>query len=298
MFSSQLCWLHFCFSNSNVRQSALVRVPLTACLSADFCTTTQKLGRCRSHSAPTHLSCSSVATILDSLPRIDPPMNYQVTPGFRFPSIIKPKDHQQHQQGQDKYKPLTTGSQLVLIFFTSATSQFHSSHDGPGAEICLSCGYDWFRKFSTQLPPPPAADHPLSLTSPHCPPWQRAAAFVNPVSDWSSRFLSCILIGQDGSLGAGTPGGVTGSKAFLASRLLILTALQICHPPGFYSCHLIKSENSIFFWNWNTIVSFLASSLFYTRVHPIPHYILFVFLLFTIYIHFQTVDKNYINTSY
>ena len=143
MFSSQLCWLHFCFSNSNVRQSALVRVPLTACLSADFCTTTQKLGRCRSHYAPTHLSCSSVATILHSLPRIDPPMNYQVTPGFRFPSIIKPKDHQQqHQQGQDKYKPLTTGSQLVLIFFTSATSQFHSSHDGPGAEICLGCGYD------------------------------------------------------------------------------------------------------------------------------------------------------------
>ena len=131
MFSSQLCWLHFCFSNSNVRQSALVRVPLTACLSADFCTTTQKLGHCRSHSAPTHLSCSSVVAILDSLPRIDPPRNYQVTPGFRFPSIIKPKDHQ--QQGQDKYKPLTTGSQLVLIFLRPLPHNFtpHMTALGP-----------------------------------------------------------------------------------------------------------------------------------------------------------------------
>ena len=49
-------------------------------------TTTQKLGRCISptHWAPTHLSCSSVDTILVPSPRIDPPMNYQVTQASDF----------------------------------------------------------------------------------------------------------------------------------------------------------------------------------------------------------------------
>jgi len=66
------------------------------------------------HSCPS-LSCFA-RVLFPSLPRIDPPMNYQVTRGFRFPSIIKPKDHQQRQQGQDKYKPLTAVSQLVRLF--------------------------------------------------------------------------------------------------------------------------------------------------------------------------------------
>ena len=46
MFSSPSLLVAFVFFQLNVRQSGLVRAPLTACLSADFCNdTTQKLGR-------------------------------------------------------------------------------------------------------------------------------------------------------------------------------------------------------------------------------------------------------------
>ena len=80
--------------------------------------TTQKLGRCRSPTRPTeHRKLTFPAPPLPrfSSPPIDPTMNYQVTSGFRFPSIIKPKDHQQRQEGQDKYKPHwpPAGSQLL-----------------------------------------------------------------------------------------------------------------------------------------------------------------------------------------
>ena len=86
--------------------------------------------------------------------------------GFRFPSIIKPKNH---QQGQDKYKPLTAGSQLALIF-TSATSRFHPSHVRDGLSQRSVCVLDMIDSASNFLVFPPAADHPLGLTSPHCPP--------------------------------------------------------------------------------------------------------------------------------
>ena len=124
MFSSQICLVAFLFFQLNVRQSALVRAPLTVCLSADFCTRQPKNWVVADPRPTRHRLTFRAPRRQDSppAPRIDPPMNYQVTRGFRIPSIIKPKDHQQRQQGQDKYKPLTTASQLVRLF-TSPISQ-------------------------------------------------------------------------------------------------------------------------------------------------------------------------------
>ena len=184
--------------------------------------------------------------------------------GFRFPSIIKPKNH---QQGQDKYKPLTAGSQLPLIF-TLATSRFHSSHVRDGLSQRSVCVLDMIDSASNFLVFPPAADHPLGLTSPHCPPWQQAAAFVNPVPHWSSSGSGCALIGRDSSLRAGTPGGVVGGRLSLqvVFRYWQVTLSVICQAKR---CYVWKYHLTTDAWNKFDIWSYFN----WFRQYSIPVFI-------------------------